>query len=240
MVALTRMTAQPVTLPAIRTRTRQRERLGLTAYALLLPSAVFLLGFTYWPVLQVIRGSADRAGLSRRRALGSRQLQPPVRRSAFLHRRHQQLDLCRRHDRPQPGPGAAVRAGAEGNHPPDRRAAHPGGAADADPAGRRGRRCSPSSSCRTPDCWTTTWRRSAWRRPTGWATRRWRWARSSPSPSGRTPATTCCSSSPGSPAFRRTCWTRQRSTAPGRCSGSSASPCRCWVRPWRSCWSSRR
>jgi sn-glycerol 3-phosphate transport system permease protein len=51
------MTAQPVVLPAIRTRTRRRARPAVTAYALLLPSAVFLLAFTYWPVLQVIRGS---------------------------------------------------------------------------------------------------------------------------------------------------------------------------------------
>ena len=40
-----------------RTRIRQRARPGLAAYALLLPSAVFLVAFTYWPVVQVIRGS---------------------------------------------------------------------------------------------------------------------------------------------------------------------------------------
>jgi sn-glycerol 3-phosphate transport system permease protein len=57
MVALTQMTARPVILPAIRTHARKRARPALTAYALLLPSAVFLLGFTYWPVVQVIRSS---------------------------------------------------------------------------------------------------------------------------------------------------------------------------------------
>jgi sn-glycerol 3-phosphate transport system permease protein len=39
----------------------QRRSSGIrparTAYALLLPSAVFLIGFTYWPVLQVVAGS---------------------------------------------------------------------------------------------------------------------------------------------------------------------------------------
>jgi sn-glycerol 3-phosphate transport system permease protein len=35
----------------------RRRRLPLTAYALLLPSAIFLLAFTYWPVLQVAVGS---------------------------------------------------------------------------------------------------------------------------------------------------------------------------------------
>jgi sn-glycerol 3-phosphate transport system permease protein len=35
----------------------RRRRLPLTAYALLLPSAILLLAFTYWPVLQVAVGS---------------------------------------------------------------------------------------------------------------------------------------------------------------------------------------
>ena len=62
MVALTRTTVQPVTPPAIFTRARNRARPGLTAYALLLPSAVFLLAFTYWPVVQVIRTSLTVKG----------------------------------------------------------------------------------------------------------------------------------------------------------------------------------
>jgi sn-glycerol 3-phosphate transport system permease protein len=62
MVALMRAMAQPVNLPAIRTRTRNRARPGLAAYALLLPSAVFLLAFTYWPVVQVIRTSLTVTG----------------------------------------------------------------------------------------------------------------------------------------------------------------------------------
>jgi sn-glycerol 3-phosphate transport system permease protein len=62
MVALTRTTAQPVNAPAIRTRARNRVQSGLTAYALLLPSAIFLFGFTYWPVLQVIRSSLTVRG----------------------------------------------------------------------------------------------------------------------------------------------------------------------------------
>jgi sn-glycerol 3-phosphate transport system permease protein len=52
MVALARTTAQPITL----------LRPGLTAYALLLPSAVFLVAFTYWPVIQVIRTSLTVKG----------------------------------------------------------------------------------------------------------------------------------------------------------------------------------
>jgi sn-glycerol 3-phosphate transport system permease protein len=35
----------------------QSSRTYLTAYLLLAPSAVFLIGFTYWPVLQVLAGS---------------------------------------------------------------------------------------------------------------------------------------------------------------------------------------
>ncbi|HEY0182031.1 MAG TPA: sugar ABC transporter permease [Rhodopila sp.] len=62
MVALTRTNARPVSLPAIRTRGRRRVRPGLVAYALLLPSGAFLLAFTYWPVLQVIRGSLTVRG----------------------------------------------------------------------------------------------------------------------------------------------------------------------------------
>ena len=64
-------TAPAVVLPTTRTiRTRVR-RPSLTAYALLAPSAVFLLGFTYWPVIQVLAsamterafGGAVRFGL---------------------------------------------------------------------------------------------------------------------------------------------------------------------------------
>jgi sn-glycerol 3-phosphate transport system permease protein len=58
MVALTQTTARPV----IRTQARKRASPALTAYALLLPSAVFLLGFTYWPVVQVIRSSLTVRG----------------------------------------------------------------------------------------------------------------------------------------------------------------------------------
>ncbi|MDR3534866.1 MAG: sugar ABC transporter permease [Acetobacteraceae bacterium] len=39
-----------------------RARPAVTAYALLLPSAVFLLGFTYWPVVQVLVGSFSVRG----------------------------------------------------------------------------------------------------------------------------------------------------------------------------------
>jgi sn-glycerol 3-phosphate transport system permease protein len=51
-----------VTLPSIRTRARVRAGSATAAYALLLPSAVFLLGFTYWPVVQVLRGSLTVTG----------------------------------------------------------------------------------------------------------------------------------------------------------------------------------
>ena len=36
---------------------RRRLRPALTGYALLLPSALFLIAFTYWPVLQVLLSS---------------------------------------------------------------------------------------------------------------------------------------------------------------------------------------
>jgi sn-glycerol 3-phosphate transport system permease protein len=62
MVALTRTTLQPAVLPQRRTRGRRRARPALTAYTLLLPSAIFLLAFTYWPVLQVIRTSLTVRG----------------------------------------------------------------------------------------------------------------------------------------------------------------------------------
>ncbi len=41
---------------------RKRARPALTAYALLLPSAVFLLAFTYWPVAQVVQSSLTVRG----------------------------------------------------------------------------------------------------------------------------------------------------------------------------------
>jgi len=51
-------------LAAARPRGRRvaRARPGLTAGLLLLPSAVFLLGFTYWPVVQVAIGSFAERG----------------------------------------------------------------------------------------------------------------------------------------------------------------------------------
>jgi sn-glycerol 3-phosphate transport system permease protein len=58
MDALTR----PMVPPTIRTRARPRSRPALTACALLLPSAVFLIGFTYWPVIQIIRTSLTVKG----------------------------------------------------------------------------------------------------------------------------------------------------------------------------------
>jgi sn-glycerol 3-phosphate transport system permease protein len=48
--------------PRSSTRTRPRARPGLTAAALLAPSAVFLLGFTYWPVLRVTLTSLSEQG----------------------------------------------------------------------------------------------------------------------------------------------------------------------------------
>jgi sn-glycerol 3-phosphate transport system permease protein len=50
-------TAQAVVLPRPRLARRGLRRPRLAGYALLAPSAVFLLGFTYWPVVQVIVGS---------------------------------------------------------------------------------------------------------------------------------------------------------------------------------------
>ena len=55
MVALTRAIDRPLIQPKI--RAQASPRLALAAYLLLAPSAVFLLAFTYWPVIQVIHGS---------------------------------------------------------------------------------------------------------------------------------------------------------------------------------------
>jgi sn-glycerol 3-phosphate transport system permease protein len=60
MLTLTRATARPLIRPAIKAHARSRP--ALTAYALLLPSAVFLVAFTYWPVVQVIRESLTVKG----------------------------------------------------------------------------------------------------------------------------------------------------------------------------------
>jgi sn-glycerol 3-phosphate transport system permease protein len=54
--------AQAIALPIARPRARKRVRPGVTAYALLLPSAVFLIAFTYWPVLQVVGSSLTVRG----------------------------------------------------------------------------------------------------------------------------------------------------------------------------------
>jgi sn-glycerol 3-phosphate transport system permease protein len=50
-------TAPGVAFPATLTFKRSLRRPRLAAYALLAPSAVFLIGFTYWPVAQVVAGS---------------------------------------------------------------------------------------------------------------------------------------------------------------------------------------
>src|SRR5271166_4961191 len=60
MVALTRPTARPLIVPTIRKRLPTLP--ALTPYLLLLPSGVFLLAFTYWPVIQVIRTSLTVRG----------------------------------------------------------------------------------------------------------------------------------------------------------------------------------
>jgi sn-glycerol 3-phosphate transport system permease protein len=46
-----------VTAPLAATRSRSHWRSSLAAYALLLPSGIFLLAFTYWPVLKVALAS---------------------------------------------------------------------------------------------------------------------------------------------------------------------------------------
>ncbi len=62
MLALTRTDTGPPTLPVKRSRLRRRSRQTLSAYLLLLPSAVFLLAFTYWPVVRVIQTSLTVQG----------------------------------------------------------------------------------------------------------------------------------------------------------------------------------
>jgi sn-glycerol 3-phosphate transport system permease protein len=52
-------------------RTRRRVWPQLTPYLLLAPSAVFLIGFTYWPVLQVLAGSFTVHGFGAKSYLGS-------------------------------------------------------------------------------------------------------------------------------------------------------------------------
>ncbi len=60
MVALTRLVARPLIVPAI--RKRRSALAALTPYWLLAPSGVFLLAFTYWPVIQVLRSSLEVRG----------------------------------------------------------------------------------------------------------------------------------------------------------------------------------
>ena len=50
-------TLAAIARPTIATRPRMRRRPALAAYALLVPSGVFLLAFTYWPVFQVATSS---------------------------------------------------------------------------------------------------------------------------------------------------------------------------------------
>lgn len=54
-MSTTTLVAVPVT--SAPTRSRARARCSVVAYALLVPSGIFLLAFTYWPVLQVALGS---------------------------------------------------------------------------------------------------------------------------------------------------------------------------------------
>ncbi len=49
-------------MPPLLPRPRTRPSVALTAYALLLPSGVFLAAFTYWPVLRVIQTSLTVKG----------------------------------------------------------------------------------------------------------------------------------------------------------------------------------
>ncbi len=49
--------AHGVAIPATRPHQRRVNRPRLAAYGLLAPSAVFLIAFTYWPVVQVLAGS---------------------------------------------------------------------------------------------------------------------------------------------------------------------------------------
>lgn len=49
--------AQAVILPTTRTAASRLRRPRITAYVLMAPSAVILVGFTYWPVVQVLAGS---------------------------------------------------------------------------------------------------------------------------------------------------------------------------------------
>jgi sn-glycerol 3-phosphate transport system permease protein len=55
-VSTTTLAMAPDATTVVRQRVR---RPALAAYALLLPSAVFLLAFTYWPVVQVVVGSLN-------------------------------------------------------------------------------------------------------------------------------------------------------------------------------------
>ena len=60
MVALTRLVARPLIVPTV--RKRRPALAALTPYLLLAPSGLFLLAFTYWPVIEVIRSSLTVRG----------------------------------------------------------------------------------------------------------------------------------------------------------------------------------
>jgi sn-glycerol 3-phosphate transport system permease protein len=60
MVALARLVARPLIVSPV--RKRRPALAGLTPYLLLAPSAMFLLAFTYWPVVQVILSSLTVRG----------------------------------------------------------------------------------------------------------------------------------------------------------------------------------
>lgn len=67
MIALTSTINRPLVVPR---RRPMRLSPGVAAWLLLAPSAVFLLGFTYWPVLQVVLGSLVVKGFRNTAHLG--------------------------------------------------------------------------------------------------------------------------------------------------------------------------
>ena len=95
--------------------------------------------FTYWPVLQVLVSSLTVRGFGGAAHPGIGNYARLFADPHFATRRHQQRDLRRRNDHPQPDAGAGLRARPARVHPLRHHPAHADRPAAADPAGRRRR-----------------------------------------------------------------------------------------------------
>ena len=161
-------------------RSARRRRLRLLPYALLAPSLLFLVLFTYLPVARVAGGIALRqaAWHGRRHSfVGPRQLRPGAGRSRLPPGRAQQPGLCRGRAGADPGAGAGLRARRAALDALLGRAAHGVLLSVAGAAGRRGLAVLLHLPAAASACSTTTSRRSACTARTGWAIPTWRCGR---------------------------------------------------------------